>query len=66
MKSRTLRPEPSRPLAGSRGQSTVEYVAFSAALLGFGTLGWPYLVMMLNALNRYFESLYYVIQSPLL
>ncbi|KFE68957.1 hypothetical protein DB31_6859 [Hyalangium minutum] len=44
----------------------MEYVAFSAALLGFGTLGWPYLVMMLNALNRYFESLYYVIQSPLL
>ncbi len=48
-----------------RGQSTVEYVAFSAALLGATTVGWPYLVMLLNALNRYFHSLYYVIQSPL-
>jgi hypothetical protein len=44
----------------------VEYVAFSAALLGATTVGWPYLVMLLNALNRYFQSLYYVIQSPLL
>ncbi len=61
---------PARNLAGARGeargQSTVEYVAFSAALLGATTVGWPYLVMLLNALNRYFQSLYYVIQSPLL
>ena len=50
----------------ARGQSTVEYVAFCAALLGASTVGWPYLVMLLNALNRYFQSVYYVIQSPLL
>lgn len=60
----------SRGAAGARrlarGQSTVEYVAFSAALLGATTVGWPYLVMLMNALNRYFQSLYYVIQSPLL
>lgn len=66
MKSSPRLAEPPRPLARDRGQSTVEYVAFSAALLGFGTLGWPYMVMMINALSRYFESLYYVIQSPLL
>ena len=49
----------------SRGQSAVEYVSVSAAFLGFSILGWPFLVQMLNALGRYFQSLYYVIQSPL-
>jgi hypothetical protein len=43
----------------------VEYVSVSAAFLGFSILGWPFLVQMLNALGRYFQSLYYVIQSPL-
>ncbi len=49
----------------ARGQSTVEYATVSAVLLGVGTVGWPFLVQLLNALNTYFESIYYVIQSPL-
>jgi len=52
------------PLLRRRGQATVEYVVVTAALLGFGTLGWPFLVQMINALGRYFQSLYYIIQSP--
>ncbi len=48
-----------------RGQSSVEYVLICALLLGVGTVGWPYLAMMINALDRYFQSIYYVIQSPL-
>ncbi len=47
-----------------RGQATVEYVVVTAALLGFGTLGWPFLVEMVNALGKYFQSIYYIIQSP--
>jgi hypothetical protein len=55
-----------RPLlTHRRGQAMVEYVVITAAFLGFTTLSWPYLVQMLNALSRYFSSLYYIIQSPL-
>lgn len=43
----------------------VEYVTIAAAFLGFTVLSWPYLVLMINALDRYFSSLYYIIQSPL-
>ncbi len=50
----------------SRGQSMVEYVTVSAALFGFTVLGWPFLIQLLNALHRYFASLYYVIHSPVL
>lgn len=48
-----------------RGQAMVEYVTISAAFLGFVVLSWPFLVQMINALSRYFSSLYYIIQSPL-
>ncbi|MFY2557009.1 hypothetical protein ACN469_05215 [Corallococcus terminator] len=48
-----------------RGQSMVEYAVVSAALLGITTVGWPFLVLLLNALQRYFSSIYYVIQSPI-
>lgn len=48
-----------------RGQSMVEYVTVTAGFLGFFVMSWPFLVQMLNALNRYFSSLYYIIQSPL-
>jgi len=58
-----MRPPQKRLLA--RGQSLVEYVSVSAALFGFGVLGWPFLLRLLNALDRYFHSIYYVIQSPL-
>jgi hypothetical protein len=47
-----------------RGQSMVEYVIVAAAFLGFGVLGWPFLTGMINALHRYFQSIYYIIQSP--
>jgi hypothetical protein len=47
-----------------RGQAMVEYVVVTAALLGFGTLGWPFLVQMIDALGKYFQSIYYIIQSP--
>ncbi len=43
----------------------VEYVTIAAAFLGFTVLSWPYLVLMINALGKYFSSLYYIIQSPL-
>ena len=52
-------------LTRRRGQAMVEYVTIAAAFLGFTVLSWPYLVLMINALSRYFSSLYYIIQSPL-
>ncbi|NTX05187.1 hypothetical protein [Myxococcus sp. CA040A] len=48
-----------------RGQSMVEYATVTAALMGFTVMGWPFLVQLLNALQRYFSSVYYVIQSPI-
>ncbi|MCP3058437.1 hypothetical protein LXT21_06615 [Myxococcus sp. K38C18041901] len=48
-----------------RGQSMVEYAVVTAALMGFTVMGWPFLVQLLNALHRYFNSIYYVIQSPI-
>ncbi|WP_241758474.1 hypothetical protein [Myxococcus landrumensis] len=49
----------------ARGQSMVEYATVTAALLGFTVMGWPFLVQLLNALQKYFGSIYYVIQSPI-
>ncbi|GHG68171.1 hypothetical protein [Comamonas sp. JC664] len=54
-----------RPSRSARGQSMVEYAIVSAALLGISTVGWPFLVALLNALHRYFNSIYYVIQAPI-
>lgn len=47
-----------------RGQAMVEYAVVTAAIMGFTVMGWPFLIQLLNALHRYFQSLYYVIQSP--
>ncbi|HEX5749354.1 MAG TPA: hypothetical protein VFZ09_24210 [Archangium sp.] len=47
-----------------RGQAMVEYAIVTAAIMGFTVMGWPFLIQLLNALHRYFQSLYYVIQSP--
>lgn len=47
-----------------RGQAMSEYATITAALLGFTVLGWPFLVQLLNGLHRYFQSIYYIIQSP--
>ncbi|NTX05191.1 hypothetical protein HUA74_11790 [Myxococcus sp. CA051A] len=52
-------------LVRARGQSMVEYAVVTAALMGFTVMGWPFLVQLLNALQRYFGSIYYVIQSPI-
>ncbi|AKF79854.1 hypothetical protein SAMN05443572_1011160 [Myxococcus fulvus] len=48
-----------------RGQAMVEYAVVTAALMGFTVMGWPFLVQLLNSLHRYFNSIYYVIQSPI-
>ncbi|WP_224364599.1 hypothetical protein [Hyalangium versicolor] len=53
------------PRVRRSGQAMVEYVTITAAFLGFTVLSWPFLVQMINALSRYFSSLYYIIQSPL-
>ncbi len=47
-----------------RGQAMSEYTAIMAALFGGTLLGWPFLVQLLNGLHRYFQSIYYIIQSP--
>ncbi|MCY1016692.1 hypothetical protein [Pyxidicoccus sp. MSG2] len=52
-------------LARARGQAMVEYSAITAALLGFTVLGWPFLVQLINGLQRYFQGIYYIIQSPI-
>ena len=49
----------------ARGQAMSEYATITAALLGFTVLGWPFLVQLLNGLHRYFQRIYYLIQSPL-
>lgn len=53
----------SRRLA--RGQAMAEYSVISAAFFGFTVLSWPFLVQLLRALNTYFQSIYYIIQSPI-
>jgi hypothetical protein len=59
-----MRSEGSPSRCGTRGQATVEYAVISAAFFGFTVMGWPFLTQLLNALHRYFVSIYYVIQSP--
>lgn len=44
----------------------VEYVVISAAILGFTALSWPYIAMMINAFDIYYQGIYYVLQSPIL
>ncbi len=44
----------------------VEYIAVTSAFFGFTLLGWPFLIELAAALQRYFASIYYVIQSPVL
>ncbi len=48
----------------ARGQAMSEYTAVAASLFGLTMLGWPFLVQLLNGLHRYFQSIYYIIQSP--
>ncbi|MFP2931021.1 hypothetical protein ACLESO_38675 [Pyxidicoccus sp. 3LG] len=49
----------------ARGQAMVEYAVITSALLFSTVVAWPYLGVLINALHRYYQSLYYVIQSPI-
>ncbi|MBN8229096.1 hypothetical protein JYK02_16410 [Corallococcus macrosporus] len=60
MKTRT-----SLKQALQRGQAMSEYGVITAAFFGFTVLSWPFLVQLLRALSTYFQSIYYVIQSPI-
>ncbi|WP_338870219.1 hypothetical protein [Myxococcus stipitatus] len=60
-----VRTSSNRRSSRARGQSMVEYAVVTAALMGFTVMGWPFLVQLLNALHKYFNSIYYVIQSPI-
>ncbi|MHA7628237.1 hypothetical protein [Corallococcus sp. M7] len=48
-----------------RGQAMSEYGVITAAFFGFTVMSWPFLVQLLRALNTYFQSIYYIIQSPI-
>ncbi|RKH48828.1 hypothetical protein [Corallococcus llansteffanensis] len=48
-----------------RGQAMAEYGVITAAFFGFTVLSWPFLIQLLRALNTYFQSIYYIIQSPI-
>jgi len=48
-----------------RGQAMVEYSFISHAILVGGTLfAWPFTSALLQALNTYYESIYWVLTSP--
>ena len=47
------------------GQAMVEYATVTMALFGGIVMGWPFLVQLMHAMNVYYQSIYYVIQSPL-
>ncbi|AFE03876.1 hypothetical protein COCOR_01104 [Corallococcus coralloides DSM 2259] len=48
-----------------RGQAMSEYGVITAAFFGFTVLSWPFLIQLMRALNTYFQSIYYIIQSPI-
>ncbi len=48
----------------AHGQAMLEYATVTAAFLGFTVLSWPFLTQLINALHRYFASIYFIIQSP--
>lgn len=53
---------PRRP----RGQAMVEYSIVAHALLVAGTLGGTWFVTyLINALTKYFQSIYWVLTSPI-
>lgn len=48
-----------------RGQAMVEYSLVAHALLiGGAALAWPFLVYMMRALSIYFQSIYFIVTSP--
>lgn len=48
-----------------RGQEMSEYILIVVALFGLTVASWPFTSKVINALDAYFQSVYYVIQSPL-
>ncbi len=48
-----------------KGQAATEYAIITAALLGGTILSWPYFVELINAMNQYYDSVYWVINAPL-
>lgn len=52
-------------IRSQRGQAMVEYSSITFfLLLGTAGIGWPFMVSLLNALNTYFASIYWVLRSP--
>ncbi|MBL8955752.1 MAG: hypothetical protein JNK82_33570 [Myxococcaceae bacterium] len=49
----------------ARGQAMVEYSFIAHAILIGGTFfAWPFTSALLNGLSRYYESIYWVLTSP--
>ena len=49
-----------------RGQAMVEYSSVTIALFGgLVAAGWPFFNMLIEALDKYYASIYYLIQSPI-
>ena len=57
---------PKRALRRSRrGQAMIEYsVVAYALLISTMVAGWPFISYMMNALTKYYESISFVITSP--
>ncbi len=54
-----------RSLRRPRGQAMVEYSFVAHAILIGGAVGaWPLTSALLNGLNKYYESIYWVLTSP--
>jgi hypothetical protein len=48
-----------------RGQAMIEYTFVAHALLiGGAAMVWPFLVFLMRALSIYFQSIYFIITSP--
>lgn len=49
-----------------RGQAMVEYSVVAHAILFVGAgVGFPFLAQLLNALTKYYQSIYWVLTSPI-
>lgn len=60
---RALRPAPAKRLR--RGQAMLEYSFVAhAILLGGGLVGFPFVSQLIQALSLYYESIYFVLTSP--
>jgi hypothetical protein len=48
-----------------RGQAMIEYTLVAhAILIGGAVMAWPFLVYMMRALSIYFQSIFFIITSP--